>query len=572
MSSISLDLFGSLAVSAVLAAITHAQIEVKTLHGSAPGDRFGWAISPVGDVDNDGIEDFAVGAPLSDANGTDSGEVRVYSGRSQQLIRTWVGSGSNDFFGWSIAKAGDLDADGFDDVLIGAPETYDWYSVWTPVQGPGYAQLISGQTGAVILHVAGPGPDSALGISVAAGGDVDGDGVADLLLGAPGWSGQGLLLVVSGASGATVRQHTGGVSTGYSCAFLGDINNDGRPEYAVGEPVATYSLGSVRLYDAASGTQVWHKQGFQNGEQLGWTLARVGDLNGDGKPELLAHGHADGCWPSWNCSANRVVVFDGPSGTIVRTHNVSAPSGFAVALGNSLADLGDVDGDGVSDYAAGAPQAEFGSFSSVKATLAWSGATGTEIASMLPTVYDIGFGISIGRVDGNGDGLSDLLIGDPLDDVAGTDAGRVHVFTFVRSPVTYCEAKANSLGCTPFIQGVGVPSATIAQPFRIKAFEVINNKNGLLFYGFIPQSMPFQGGALCTKPPLTRCTVMSSTGNPPPNDCSGSFVFDFNERIRSGADPLLVAGTEVFAQYWSRDPGDPFTTSLTDALAFYINP
>jgi hypothetical protein len=130
MSSSSLGLFGSLALSAFLAGITHAQIEVKTISGSAPGDRFGWAVSPVGDVDNDSIGDFAVGAPLSDANGTDSGEVRVYSGRTQQLVRTWVGSGSKDFFGWSIAKAGDLDADGFDDVLIGAPETYDWYSVW----------------------------------------------------------------------------------------------------------------------------------------------------------------------------------------------------------------------------------------------------------------------------------------------------------------------------------------------------------------------------------------------------------------------------------------------------------
>ncbi len=138
----------------------------------------------------------------------------------------------------------------------------------------------------------------------------------------------------------------------------------------------------------------------------------------------------------------------------------------------------------------------------------------------------------------------------------------------------YCTAKVNSQFCTPAITYSGAASASSPQPFDIGAVNMLNNKNGVLFYGFEPYSLPFQGAYLCVKPPVKRTPVQNSGGNPPPPDCSGTYSFDFNAYIQSGADPLLVVGTSVYAGYWARDPADfsGFGTSLTDALAFTICP
>jgi len=86
------------------------------------------------------------------------------------------------------------------------------------------------------------------------------------------------------------------------------------------------------------------------------------------------------------------------------------------------------------------------------------------------------------------------------------------------------------------------------------------------------QSVPFQGGVLCVKLPIRRTAVQGSGGNPPPNDCSGSFALDFNAYIASGVDPALVQGAAFDGQYWSRDPGfaPPNNVGLTDALRFTI--
>ncbi len=77
---------------------------------------------------------------------------------------------------------------------------------------------------------------------------------------------------------------------------------------------------------------------------------------------------------------------------------------------------------------------------------------------------------------------------------------------------------------------------------------------------------------MCVRLPLRRTVVLNSGGNPPPNDCSGTFAFDFNAWIQGGFDPLLLPGVLVFAQTWSRDPASASTTSLTDAVMFAIRP
>lgn len=136
---------------------------------------------------------------------------------------------------------------------------------------------------------------------------------------------------------------------------------------------------------------------------------------------------------------------------------------------------------------------------------------------------------------------------------------------------TYCTAQTNSLGCLPTIASTGTPSASGVGAFTITAQDLLNNRAGLLYYGFGEAALPFGGGWLCVQPPIARTPVTLSGGNPPPLDCSGGFQFDMNAWIASGVDPALAAGNiDVFAQFWSRDPGSPSTTNLTDALRFYV--
>ena len=153
--------------------------------------------------------------------------------------------------------------------------------------------------------------------------------------------------------------------------------------------------------------------------------------------------------------------------------------------------------------------------------------------------------------------------------------GRSDIFLRDRTlqpPVTYCKAKTHSAGCAATMVWAGTPSATAPAAFDVAATGVINNKVGLLFYGFGPNSAPFQGGTRCVLSPTRRTPLQVSGGNPPPADCSGAFGFDFNARIQSGVDPSLAPGVVVYGQYWYRDPLASHTTGLTNGLSFVIGP
>ena len=150
--------------------------------------------------------------------------------------------------------------------------------------------------------------------------------------------------------------------------------------------------------------------------------------------------------------------------------------------------------------------------------------------------------------------------------------GSVNGFQIVQlsSTATYCTSKVTSQGCVPAMGFTGVPSFSAGSGFVVSAAQIGANQNGLLFYSTTAAaSNPFLGGTLCMLQPIARTPIQNSQGS---SLCSGNFAFDFNSWIATGVDANLVLGAKVYAQYWFRDPPDPFTVGLTNALLFTIQP
>ncbi len=137
---------------------------------------------------------------------------------------------------------------------------------------------------------------------------------------------------------------------------------------------------------------------------------------------------------------------------------------------------------------------------------------------------------------------------------------------YAPDPIPYCTPKLNSKGCLPRIGWSGHPTLSGLDDFVETAELVINNKNGLLFYGPNAAAIPFQGGTLCVGAPIKRTPGQNSAGNPPPNDCSGTFDYHWTDTELA----LIGAGTTVYTQWWYRDPLSTGGVGMTDALSFTV--
>jgi FG-GAP repeat len=162
---------------------------LHTFQGSNPGANFGWAVSELGDLNDDGAMEAIVGEPF-----TAAGTTWVFSGRTGDVLYQLDGD-AGDFQGFAIADAGDTDGDGIDDVVSGAPG-----------RGPGHAYLYSGATGEVLHSFEGTHVGDFFGWAVAGVGDIDGDGRGDILVGAPSPSSGGSAGAAYVFSGRTYEQ------------------------------------------------------------------------------------------------------------------------------------------------------------------------------------------------------------------------------------------------------------------------------------------------------------------------------------------------------------------------------
>ena len=325
-----------------------------------PGDEFGAAVAGAGDVNADGFADLLTGAPASDTEGRDAGRAYLWLGGPDlpgEPTLAFTGDDSSGRLGSSVAGAGDVNADGFADLLVGAPHS----GVSTGV----CAQVFLGGTpldaNADFLVPADPFPP-AVGTAVSGVGDVNGDGFSDLLVGIPteGVRSTGRVKLILGGSEApfvVARTYEGnaGDLLGSSVSGAGDVNGDGYADMLMGAPTARATAGAVTLRlgsaDLDDG-RVLVLAADEWSSRFGRSVAGAGDIDGDGLFDFLVGGSGN---PDVDHPAGAYLYRGDPVPRDVAELTFAAEH-REDSFGDDVAGAGDLNGDGYADIAVGAPQ------------------------------------------------------------------------------------------------------------------------------------------------------------------------------------------------------------------------
>jgi hypothetical protein len=249
-------------------------------------------------------------------------------------------------------------------------------------------------------------------------GDVDADGYDDLVVGAPGLAiapGQiGVAVVVSGRTGLELyRVESTEAAVGYasSVGVLGDVSGDGIPDFAVGAPFfgsgPVGPPGRVFVYSGSDGAPLFSIDGTGSGSYFGWSILGVADRNADGVGDICIGAFFESS-PSGPDDVGAVHYFSGVDGSTIRS--LYGDERFAL-FGFSIANIGDVDGDGVEDLAVGSPGRGRDGFAEFGAAFFHSGRTDSLLCSVQGAVQFLPLGFSVGTGDLNGDGRADALVG-----------------------------------------------------------------------------------------------------------------------------------------------------------------
>ncbi len=448
------------------------------IQGDAAYDWAGRSVSSAGDVNGDGIDDVIVGAPRGDDGGRDAGEAYVIYGVAGNTRGTVglsaltaaqgfiiQGDAERDFAGFSVSSADDVNGDGIDDLIVGAPfgenggtnagEAYVIYGVAGAARG---RVDLTGLTAAQGFIIQGDTAFDQAGRSVSSAGDVNGDGIDDLIVGAPyggdGGMDAGEAYVIYGVAGSTrgtvdlsaltaaqgfiIQGDAAFNQAGRSVSLAGDVNGDGIDDLIVGAPFGYYGSTNAGeayvIYGEAGDTrgaldltgltaaQGFVIQGDVAGDQAGLSVASAGDVNGDGIGDLIvgAPGSDDG-----GDLAGEAYVVYGVAGSTRGTLDLTgltAAQGFIIQgdaagdqAGFSVSAAGDVNGDGIDDLIVGAPYGDNGGNYAGEAYVIYGSRPSVAVNR---TGTDIGQSIFGGQLN---DTLSGLGGNDRLDGGAGND-------------------------------------------------------------------------------------------------------------------------------------------------------
>jgi hypothetical protein len=506
------------------------------INGINEDDLSGSSVSVAGDVNGDGIEDFIIGAPSA---GNRAGESYVVFGRTTGFpaaLNLSELDGSNGFVingieaidmsGRSVSAAGDVNGDGIDDVIIGAPNAgfvvgYDdiytageSYVVFGRTTGFPAAINLSELDGSNGFVIKSAGNDDSSGSSVSAAGDINGDGIDDVIIGAPGalptddFYGYNVgesyvvfgrtsgfpaavnLSELDGSNGFVIKGSKAFEYSGRSVSAAGDVNGDGIDDVIIGAPGANhYAGGSYVVFGGTAGfpaalnlSELDGSNGFvikgtEASEYSGWSVSDAGDVNGDGIDDvIIGVREAD---PS-----ESYVVFGRTTGfpASIDLSELDGSNGFAINgidesdhSGPSVSAAGDVNGDGIADVIIGAREADpngiieagqsyvvFGRTTGFPSALNLSELDGSNgfVINGIAEGDDSGRSVSAAG-DVNGDGIADVIIGASAADPNGVDkAGQSYVVfgrgdaapkvndyvTFEPDPSTYTFTQ-NATGC-----------------------------------------------------------------------------------------------------------------------------
>ena len=422
-----------------------------TLEKNQANSNFGYSVASAGDVNGDGFDDVIVGAPFYDNGQTDEGAAFLYYGSAAGIAGTpaWMAQ-SNQIgaqLGFSVSSAGDVNNDGFSDVVIGAP----FYDNGQINEGKAYVYLGSA-SGLINVPVWVSESDSAgalFGYNVANAGDVNGDDYGDVIVSALSYdildgccyeiNNAGMVFIfhgnatgVSSTPNSLLFLYENETAYGVDVASAGDVNGDGFDDVLVGSNTWWDAPGATFLYYGSS-TGVPNAYGWSDSgpeeDYFGTSVSSAGDVNGDGYDDVVISGPGGGGWVG---SMYDVYIYHGgPSGLSETINWAIKGDQDWTDYGNSVSS-GDFNNDGYDDIIIGASSFMHGetdegvayiftgSSSGIPGATAW-------VAEANQANAHFGFTVA-GAGDVNGDGYDDMIVSAPYFDNGQTDEGQVRIY------------------------------------------------------------------------------------------------------------------------------------------------
>ncbi len=450
-----------------------------TVQSNNTGARMGHSVASAGDVNGDGFSDVIVGAPYYNNGSIDEGAFFVYRGSPSGIIisaMTMIESNlTYDYMGISVASAGDVNGDGYSDVIVGS---YGYFN--GSVQGGG-ARIYRGSAGGIVFMnmVVGTQHQARLGSSVASAGDVNGDGYSDIIVGADRYDNpqidEGAAFIYYGsASGinttaaAMVESNQAYAYMGCSVASAGDVNGDGYSDVIVG----AWQFGMGFSYEGAAFVYFGSATGIsttaaaivhsnQLNAYMGQSVASAGDVNGDGYSDIIVGAYN---YNSGQAGEGAAFVYHGSADGINTTANAMMESNQASAnMGFSVASAGDVNGDGYSDVIVGAHYYDNGETDEGAAFVyhgssAGISTTAAAIVESNQASAQMGYSVACAG-DVNGDGYSDVIVGANLYDNGQADEGAAFIYHGSAGGISTTAATIVESNQVSALMGVSVASA-----------------------------------------------------------------------------------------------------------------